>query len=202
MVTLRPFRLEDLDALYAISLATGHEGGDASHLYADPRLIGHIYSAPYALLEPDLALVAVDEEGVVGFAVGTIDTASWEETLERDWWPDLRNQYDDPGAASAASTPDQKRAFMIHHPVRTPPAVVRTYPAHLHVNLLPRAQGHGAGVVLVDAWVERATKRCAGAVHVGVNGANARALKFWRRCGFETLKLGGAASRTVWMGRS
>ncbi len=36
------------DACYSISLATGFAGGDASHLYRDPRLMGHIYIAPYA----------------------------------------------------------------------------------------------------------------------------------------------------------
>ena len=57
MLNIRKFRSGDLDALYRISLATGFVGDDASHLYADPRLIGHIYAAPYALLEPQLALV-------------------------------------------------------------------------------------------------------------------------------------------------
>ena len=47
---IRPFRASDLEALYAISLATGHEGGDAAHLYADPKLMGHIYATSYALL--------------------------------------------------------------------------------------------------------------------------------------------------------
>jgi len=41
----------------------GTRGGDASHLYKDAELMGHIYSAPYALLEPGLVLVAVDGDG-------------------------------------------------------------------------------------------------------------------------------------------
>ena len=45
MLATRSFRSVDLEALYPISLATGHEGGDASHLYEDGRLIGLIYSA-------------------------------------------------------------------------------------------------------------------------------------------------------------
>jgi len=53
MIKLRQFQSGDLNALYAISLATGHEGGDASCLYQDAKLMGHIYSAPYVLLEPD-----------------------------------------------------------------------------------------------------------------------------------------------------
>ena len=57
MPRIRPFEPADLEACYAISLATGFEAGDASHLYRDPRMMGHIYVAPYALLEPGLALV-------------------------------------------------------------------------------------------------------------------------------------------------
>jgi hypothetical protein len=87
MIKLREFRSRDLDALYAISLATGHEGSDASHLYQDAELMGHIYSAPYALLEPGLVLVAVDGDKVAGLAAGAINTLQWEDVLEQNWWP-------------------------------------------------------------------------------------------------------------------
>lgn len=85
MLEIRLFKSADLEALYAISLATGHEGGDASRLYSDGKLIGHIYAAPYALLEPSLALVVEDEHGVAGFVLGTPDTANWSDRLENEW---------------------------------------------------------------------------------------------------------------------
>jgi len=59
----------DFDALYAISLATADAGADASRLYHDKHLVGAIYSAPYATLDPDLVVVAADEEGVGGFVL-------------------------------------------------------------------------------------------------------------------------------------
>ncbi|MGJ3264099.1 MAG: hypothetical protein ACFE0R_12775 [Salinarimonas sp.] len=82
---IRPARPADREALLAISLATGDAGGDAAHLYRDGRLVGLIYSAPYLALAPDLALVAEDEAGVAGFAVGAADTRVFEARLERDW---------------------------------------------------------------------------------------------------------------------
>ena len=85
MLNIRPIQPGDIDALYAIALATAWVGGDASSLYRDPKLIGHIYSAPYANLQPELGLVAEDEAGVAGFVVGTADTAAWESRLEREW---------------------------------------------------------------------------------------------------------------------
>jgi GNAT superfamily N-acetyltransferase len=204
MIEIRPFRPADLESLYAISLMTGYEGGDASHLYADGNLIGHIYAAPYALLEPSLALVAEDASGVVGFALGTSDTEAWFRRLESEWWPRLRTGYDDPGAVPSEDwSPDQRRAFMIHHPSPTPPAVSACYPAHMHVNLVPRVQGRGVGSRLAEAWMARAADRGVRAIHIGANRANHRAIGFWSRQGFESLpKPVGSPERTVWMGRS
>jgi GNAT superfamily N-acetyltransferase len=204
MPTIRPFRSDDLDALYRISLATGHAGGDASHLYADPKLMGHIYAAPYALLEPLLALVVEDDDGVAGFAVGTTDTTAWERRLEQSWWPALRERYSMPAEADAAEwTPDQRRAFMIHRPTLTPLIVVSAYPAHLHLNLLPRLHGRGVGTTLFDCWMSLANARGAKALHVGVNRANVGAANFWRKMGFADLGLDGLPEgRTLWQGRT
>jgi hypothetical protein len=204
VLVIRTFKPEDIEALYAISLATGHEGGDASHLYRDHRLIGHIYSAPYAHLEPRLALVVEDDEGVAGFAVGTPDTAKWQERLEAEWWPKLRRQYADPTATPAAEwSADQRRAYAIHHPQRTTQQVVELYPAHLHLNLLKRLQGRGAATALFSEWMACASQQGIGATHVGINSANARAVRFWSGQGFDRFKLAGDDSgRTIWMGRS
>src|SRR5262245_7178074 len=173
VLAIRTFRSADLEALYAISLATGHEGGDASHLYEDRKLIGHIYSAPYALLEPRLALVVEDDGGVAGFAVGTPDTAKWQERLEAEWWPKLRREYSDPAAPAAEWSAAQRRAYAIHHPQRTPRRAIELYPAHLHLNLLERIQGRGAGTRLFAEWMALASQHGIGAVHVGINSANA-----------------------------
>jgi ribosomal protein S18 acetylase RimI-like enzyme len=202
MLPVRRFRAEDIDALYAISLATGFVGGDASHLYDDSKLMGHIYSAPYAMLEPDLALVVEDREGVAGFAVGAIDTPAWQARLEREWWPRLRRRYAAPPEADKDSwIPDQRRAFTIHHPAPTP-SVVQKYPGHLHMNLLPRLQGRGIGLKLFGDWRSIAVARGATALHVAVNHGNARAIQFWRKLAFMELALDGLPQgRTVWMGR-
>ena len=204
MLVIRTFRSADLEALYAISLATGHVGGDASHLHQDRKLIGHLYSAPYALLEPQLALVIEDEDGVAGFAIGTSDTEKWQERLAAEWWPKLRRQYADPAAGPAAEwSADQRRVYAIYHPQRTPRQVVELYPAHLHLNLLERAQGRGAGTMLLSEWMARASRYGVGATHVGVNSANARAVRFWSKRGFDRLTLDdGGSGRTIWMGRS
>lgn len=203
MVNIRPLQPSDIEALYAIALATAFVGGDASALYRDPKLIGHIYSASYASLQPDLCLVAEDEAGVAGFVVGTADTFVWESRLEQEWWPGLRRQYPAPDEAQMADwSHDQRRVFMIHNPTPVPAAVVQSYPAHLHMNLLPRLQGRGIGSRLFAAWLAVAATRGVGPMHVGANRQNTRAFSFWQHLGFVELDIPEArAGRTTWMGR-
>ena len=202
MAVIRPLRPDDLPALYAICLETGFKGGDASHLYADPHLIGHIYAAPYAVLDPQMALVFEDSLGVAGYVVGAIDTVHWENRLEDQWWPALRQRYADPPKKSPESwSPDERRVSMIHHPARTPAWVVSPYPAHMHMNLLPRAQGEGVGTRLFQQWIKLAADQGAEKIHVGVNSANDRGFRFWAKRGFSVLVSEYESDgRTTWMG--
>ena len=201
MTAIRGLIASDLEALYAISLATGHAGRDASHLYADPKMMGHIYSAPYAILAPSTVLVAEDRKAVVGYAAGSLDTRAWEEQLERGWWPQLRAQYPDPGdGAAETTTPDHRRAAMIHRPTQTPLSVATRFPAHLHLNLFPIAQRNGLGARLFEAW---RTAQNPGPLHVAVNRNNENAVRFWTKLGFAELT--GADipdGHTVWLGRA
>ncbi len=122
--------------------------------------------------------------------------------LEREWWPHLRMQYPDPEGAPGDWTADQKRCALIHHPEPTPTNIAREYPAHMHINLLPRLQHRGLGATLLQAWLELVRDRGALAVHVGVNRANVQALRFWTRGGFQPLTADKGAARAAWMGRS
>lgn len=204
MITIEPYEERYLPDLYAISLATGHMGGDASHLYTLPELMGQIYSAPYAMLEPSLVMLAMDERGVAGYIVGVADTRSWEERLEREWWPKLREKYPEPaGSAPSDWNADEHRIHMIHHPSHVPASVSERYPAHLHMNLLQRAQGSGLGLRLLEAWIEKIARFSPSGAHVGVNRQNERAIRFWSRAGFRPLDPAGSdPGRTLWMGRN
>src|SRR5215472_14523893 len=99
MAEIRGFRPDDLDDLYHVCLATAAEGPAAYH---DRKLVGHIYAAPYALLSPATVFVVEDVGGVGGYVVGAPDTPSFEARLETEWWPGLREAYQDPSGQPRA----------------------------------------------------------------------------------------------------
>ncbi|MEO8812971.1 MAG: GNAT family N-acetyltransferase [Caulobacteraceae bacterium] len=198
MALIRPFARGDTNDLYRIALATGDSGGDAAPLHDDPRLVGDVYAAPYAALSPATAFVAEDREGVAGYIVGAIDTRAFEESLERQWWPRLRARHPDPSAvAHDAWTPDQRLAWLIHHPWPARADLIARFPSHLHINLLPRLQGRGMGRRLMDHWLTLARSMGSPGVHLGVSAANARAIAFYRARGLETPALAKPPPRGV-----
>lgn len=202
MYAIRSARHSDLDALYTISLKTGDRGRDATHMYLDPEMMGHIYSAPYLIFEPERCYVLTREDVVVGFIVGTLDTMQFERTLEVEWWPKLRERYDAPLLTPSLDwSPDQKRCAMIHNPRRTPDYIYDSFPAHVHMNLLPGAQGEGWGRKLLDVWLRNSGNAD---VHVGVNSRNARAFSFWSSRGFVRLSSVSTTNEQspIWLGLS
>ena len=200
MTTIRPYVSEDITALYRICLATGDAGSDGSHLYHDDKVLGHIYAGPYAVLSPETAFVVADEAGVGGYIVGPHNTFAFERQLEAEWWPELRTHYADPEGARAAWTADQRMASLIHHPPRTPKRLSEPYPAHLHINLLPRFQGKGIGAKLIRTWLERMAALGAPQAHLGVGPRNVRAVRFYQKFGFHEIERLPEPYNTIWFG--
>jgi ribosomal protein S18 acetylase RimI-like enzyme len=183
---IRSYQPSDLDDLYRICRLTADNGGDATPLHDDPQMPGHLYAAPYGVLEPSLAFVAEDDMGVGGYVLGALDTHAFEERLESQWYPRLRERYPDPATTSPGQewTPDQRNAYQIHHPWRVPAELTAGYPSHLHIDLLPRLQGSGTGGAMMRTLLAALGAQGSPGVHLHVSKANERAIGFYRHLGF------------------
>jgi ribosomal protein S18 acetylase RimI-like enzyme len=197
MAAIRPYRPDDLDVLYRICLKTGDAGRDASEFYCNAEILGQVYAAPYAMHAPESAFVVEDQEGVAGYILGPADTHSFEKILEAEWWPRLRTRYPEP---AAPQTGDERMAWLIHHPPRTPRRISEPWPAHSHINLLPRLQGQGLGTLLIDRWLAAVGAFGAQAAHLAVGMRNERAVAFYRRYGFRELERTGPPFDVIWFG--
>lgn len=182
---IRAFRPGEERALYDICLRTGASGEDATAMYRDPNLLGEIYVGPYLQVAPAVALVGEDEAGVAGYVLGVPDTRAFEKACERDWWPAVRARH--PLGVHPPNSPDDRLVRMIHNPPETSADVVERYPAHLHIDLLPRLQGRGYGRRLIGALFDGLRSFGAPAVHLGVGLANHRAIGFYEHLGFTVV---------------
>ncbi|MFC8732100.1 GNAT family N-acetyltransferase [Luteimicrobium sp. NPDC057192] len=188
---IRPVRADDpaeVDRIYDICLRTGASGEDATGQFADPRLLGEVYAGPYVRFAPELAFVLDGgaDAGPVGYVLGVADTAAFEDELERSWWPGLRRRY--PLGRFPEGSPDAGVVGLIHEPRRTPPGLLHAYPAHLHIDVLPDAQGGGNGRRLIETLTDALRAAGARGVHLGVAADNVKAQGFYEHLGFRRVE--------------
>ena len=206
MIILRSYQPTDLEAVYDICLKTGDSGEDATHLYEDPKALGHLYAGPYVTLEPKLAFVLEDEAGVCGYILGAFYTESFYEALLSEWLPRLQQDLPDPTGDPKSWSRTQKLYHTVHHPLETgyvaSHAALRPYPSHLHIDLLPRAQGRGQGTRLMHTLLDALRERGSPAVYLGMSSTNTRAEGFYKKLGFtELLRVGSGNPHALYLGR-
>ncbi|NAZ83451.1 GNAT family N-acetyltransferase [Kineococcus sp. R8] len=198
---VRPYAPDDLDALREVCLRTADVGADATGLTRWPDLVGDVYAAPYAVHDPELVTVVERAGRVAGYVIGCRDTLAFEAWCAGTWWPPLRARYR-PAPGEAVRPFDAPLLHLVHTAPDPARPHLTTHPAHLHVDLLPVAQGRGLGRRLLEHVVRQLRDAGAPGVHLGVSAANTRAVAVYRRLGFDPLVDSGPAATGYLLGRS
>jgi ribosomal protein S18 acetylase RimI-like enzyme len=185
MPKIRPFRSGDEPALAEICLKTADAGADATGVFADDDLWAEVFVLPYVARHPDLAFVVETDDGrVAGYIVGAPDTRAFEEWFRTEWWPRFAERWPLPDAERS-----RQDGTLIYAYGRRGGAEPYgdTYPAHLHIDLLPELQGQGWGRRLIDTLVAALRERGVTGLHLASSSDNAGAIAFYPRVGFTPL---------------
>ena len=149
-------------------------------MFGDDAAVADVYASPYLVGPGGFALVWDEGEGAVGYVLGTDDTAAFQRWFVDEWWParperEPRTAGDD-WLLPAARDP---RRMLID--------AIDDYPAHLHIDLLPEAQGRGAGRALIEAACALLSARGCPGVHLVASKENLGAQAFYPRVGFTLI---------------
>lgn len=197
-LTIRDFRPGDEQAASFICLKTGDHGRDGEPLYReDPNALARIYVIPYLKFSPELALMAVDEEGVCGYALATCDSREFFDRYEVEWRPTLCEQFPAPSGDPSSWNHVQEVYHLYHNPDYFCPEPYAEYPSHLHIDLLERVRGQGAGRQMIEQLVARLCEIRSPGVHLGMSDDNEPAYGFYLALGFQELVRHGSA---IYMG--
>ncbi|PZA22075.1 GNAT family N-acetyltransferase [Modestobacter versicolor] len=194
---MRPYRPADRAAVYDVCVRTADAGGDARGQWSTDDLMPDLFAGPYVDLEPAMAFVLDDGERVVGYVIGTADTAGFAGRLRTEWLPRVTDRY--PRPPDPPRGPEDELVGLLYRPERLLVPELAAYPAHLHIDLLPSHQGAGHGRALIDTFRAAAARAGAPALHVGVSSENRRALGFYARLGFTPIPVADPG-RAVYLG--
>ncbi|GAA4486249.1 GNAT family N-acetyltransferase [Microbacterium panaciterrae] len=193
MAQIRPYRAADADGLYDVCVKTADVGKDATGMLEDDALWGDLFAVPYGVRDPELCWVVESDDGrVIGYVVATDDTDAFAAWFRDEWWPSRVHRYRRSGAAE----PTAQDKFLGYGDRMVPreDAIVREYPAHLHIDLLPETQGQGLGRRLIDTLLAELGRRGVPALHLSMNADNAPAGAFYERLGFALLASGDGST--------
>lgn len=201
-LTIRPARSGDERGAYHVCLKTGDNGADGEPFYReDPNALGRIYVGPYLAFEPELSLILEDEQGVCGYALGAFDSRSFYARYENEWRPGLCARFQAPRGEAGQWTRVQQVHNTYHNPDYFCPEPYDAFPSHLHIDLLPRAQGRGYGRRMIERNLQVLRTRGSPGAHLGVSPVNTRAIGFYQRLGFRELtRVGSPTDGCVYMG--
>ena len=182
----RPEDPSDRAGVYDVCVRTADGGADATGLFSTDDLMPDIFAGPYLALEPGLAFVLDDGGRVVGYVLGTADTAWWAAEQRARWLPTVADRYPLP---AEPRTREEHLVDLLHHPEWNVHPELADHPAHLHIDILPAYQGAGWGRALMRAFFAALRERGAGAVHLTMLTTNTPARAFYDRLGFRELPL-------------
>ena len=199
---IRPATDADRPGAYHVCLKTGDHGQDGEPFYReDPDALGRIFVGPYIAFEPDLSLVLEDADGICGYAFGAFDSRAFYRRYEREWRPDLCARFPDPQGDPARWTRVEQVYHWYHHPNYYCPEPYDLYPSHLHIDLLPRAQGRGYGRLMLERIMDTLRRRGSPGAHLGMSARNGRAYGFYTRLGFrELVRVADGGDGSIYMG--
>ena len=183
--SIRSYKSADTSAVYEICLKTGNSGQDATHLFSDPLVLGHIYVGPYMEFEPQSVFILEDDQGPCGYIMGVLDSQTYYQWMHSEWLPKIRVNYKKPTGNLDTWDETEKITDLLFHPVSQ--RLLPDYPAHLHIDLLSRAQGKGQGKLLMDRFIDYLRYNKIPGLHLDLSSSNDRAFNFYRKYGMEEL---------------
>ena len=188
---VRAARLSDLPNIYHICVQTAADGTDASGLCRDDFLVGQFFAAPYVHFELSNCFVVDYRGNAVGYILGPTDTKKFNQWMNTAWLPGLRQAYPQPNPQEINETAtisglETYTLGQIHNGIDSLD-LLEQYPSHLHIDILPIAQGKGFGRALIETYVQCLIKKHSKGLHISVSKRNENAIAFYKKLGFSLL---------------
>ncbi len=180
--SLRLAKLGDLTSLLEVCLKTADSGKDGTNLYNLRDLVGEINVSPYVLHEPNFAYSMEIDNKVAGYVLGVLDTNKFESTLHKEYWPTVKAKY-----ANNLGDITESDKTLLDQLLKigfTSSEIVKTYPSHLHIDIVESGQGNGYGKIMINHMVGQLKKAGSTGVHLHVASKNFRAQEFYKKINF------------------
>ncbi len=189
-VIIRKFLPQDRERLRKISCDTALQGIDRKEVFSDDEILADALTIYYTDYEPQSCFVAVAQNLVVGYIIGTTDVLAMEHINSKKILPRIFSKA--LGKGIFLNGTNLKFFFyLMKSAVRGEffmPSFSKKFPAMLHINIDSRYRRQGIGERLIEAYIAYLKGLNVRGVHFGTFSESAK--DFFIRMGFVILYQG------------
>ncbi|MFX0125938.1 MAG: GNAT family N-acetyltransferase [Candidatus Hodarchaeota archaeon] len=193
MVLIRSYQLSDRNEVIDICWRTGYMGEEAKGRFDDPYLFGLLFCIYYLDYEPDNCFVAMDEESevIIGYILSSFDSRKQEKRFRRIMTPKIFRRV---FFYTIWRRPKTFKTLLYFRKIekKSPPIpneeeLLSSYPAHLHIDILPEWHRKGIGTKLIHTLESHLSSSGVLGVHLGTTDYNVKAIPFYSKVGFSLI---------------
>ena len=170
--TIRKYRAGDKENVIKVLYETSSLPVETEEQRSFLRLM---YNDYYTQQEADNCFVVADgEDNAVGYIICAEDFRRYEKIFKEKYLPEIK-------ALGKNYLGMAKGEMLVHKFYRN------SYPAHLHIDILPLCQGKGAGTQLVNALTDHLKDKGIEGLMLSCGMNNKKAVKFYKKNNFKVL---------------
>jgi len=195
---VRLYQSSDRESVFRIAADTAFFGDPVEKFLDDRRLFCDAFCASYIDLEAEQCWIATAGDEVVGFLLGCTDTRTHDRRWRRQYLLKLLQRavsgFYRIGERTWRYALELAGAYLRKE---IPIVNLRTYPAHLHINLDARWRGYGLDSRLIGAYLDQLRQLKVPGVHLMTTSKNGIACHLYEKMGFYLLD---SRSTHIWKG--
>ncbi|TKS65773.1 Protein O-GlcNAcase [Collichthys lucidus] len=203
LYSIRPYFPKDEAAVYKICKEMYCEGmEDVSFSDEDPDLIGDRLVGGLLTLSSEYGFVLEDDEGICGYALGTVDVKPFLKKCELSWIPFMQEKYNKPDCQKDLTEAEKIMLSFHEEDEVLPDSFLSNFPSLIKVDIHAKVTDPSVAKSMMGCLLSSLKANGSLGAFCKVRQTDKRMLDFYSKLGcFEVAKMEGFPKDVIIMGR-
>uniref|UniRef100_A0A671YEJ0 O-GlcNAcase n=1 Tax=Sparus aurata TaxID=8175 RepID=A0A671YEJ0_SPAAU len=204
LYSIRPYFPKDEAAVYKICKEMYCEGlEDIPFPDDDPDLIGDRLVGGLLTLSSEYGFVLEDDEGICGYALGTVDVKPFIKKCEMNWIPFMQEKYNKPDCQKDLTEAEKMMLSFHEEEEGLPDSFLSNFPSLIKVDIHGKVTDPSVAKSMMGCLLSSLKANGSLGAFCKVRQTDKRMLDFYSKLGcFEVAKMEGFPKDIIIMGRS
>uniref|UniRef100_H2TWU2 Protein O-GlcNAcase n=1 Tax=Takifugu rubripes TaxID=31033 RepID=H2TWU2_TAKRU len=203
LYSIRPYFPKDEAAVYKICKEMYCEGMEDIPVVEEPDLIGDRLVGGLLTLSSEYGFVLEDEEGICGYALGTVDVKPFIKKCQMNWIPFMQEKYNKPDDQKDLTEAEKMMLSFHEEEEGLPESFLSKFPSLIKVDIHAKVTDPSVAKSMMGCLLSSLKANGSLGAFCKVHQADKRMLDFYGKLGcFEVAKMEGFPKDFIIMGRS